>query len=153
MRNADGGTVFLHPHIGPYLAADLLVYRTGVSSLGKLMRHREAKDKLLRQTVGLDVDRDTDVEAASNPFARFKNGATVFAAESEVMFRQCSDCPSLLPQAIIQFSDGGNVLELIDDVEFLFGCQFVGNWTPSDELQGSGHYFAGSECCREEACM
>lgn len=67
-RNANVAAMMLHPRVCAHLRAQFLIYCPRVLRFSKLMWHRTAKDDLhLAGTSRLYLDRDTDIEAATNP--------------------------------------------------------------------------------------
>lgn len=70
VRDPDAGAVLLHPRIDSHLAGNLFVNGAGVLLLGQLVRHGTTEDEPLRRAARLDLDENTEIEAALYPFSR-----------------------------------------------------------------------------------
>ena len=96
--NANVGTLMLHPRIRSHLRAQLLIYCARVLGFSKLVWHRTTKDELLVEAGRLYLDRDTDIEAATNPLSFCIDSTSVSVTEPQVVPSKCFNSLSLVPE-------------------------------------------------------
>lgn len=88
----------LYPGIRSHLGAQLLIHRSGVLDLSKLVWHRTTKDELLVVTGRSYLDRYANIEAATNPLGLCIDDTGVLLTEPQVVPIKCLNSLPLVPE-------------------------------------------------------
>lgn len=122
MRYADVRAPVLHPHVRPYLAAQLLIHCASVPGFCELVRHRAAKDEPPGNAVGASqprLDQHADVEAASDPLVAWRNSARIPIAKPYMVPDKSLDRPPAVPEHSAKLVHSCQMRCLVDDVRVL----------------------------------